>query len=294
MLTVICALAYWLAGMDVFEALAHAMTTLATGGYSTSDASMGHFSQPAVHWVGTMFMIVGGAPFVLYVRLYGGDPGALWQNPQVRAFIGFLMATILILSLWLWWQGQTPWIDALRLVAFNVVSIVTTTGYATTDYTLWGGFAIAAFFFLTFVGGCSGSTSGGIKIFRFQIAALLLRNQLYKLIHPFSIQPAQYNNRPVTGEILQSLIAFSFFFTVTVALLAAALGLTGLDFITSFSGAATAVANVGPGLGDIIGPAGNFATLPDLAKWLLCLGMLLGRLEIMTVLVLLIPAFWRS
>lgn len=293
MLTVLCALAYRLTGMDEFEAVAHAMTTLATGGYSTSDNSMGNFS-PSAHWVGTVFMLLGGLPFVLYVRLIHGDPRALLRNRQVHGFLFFLGLAVLILTVWLWRQEGVALMEALRLVAFNVTSVVTTTGYASTDYTLWGGFALITFFFLTFVGACSGSTSGGIKIFRFQIATVLLRQQLRKLVHPLSVHPARYNEYLITDDILQSLVGFSFFFAVTVALLAAALGLTGLDLLTSITGAATAVANVGPGLGDTIGPAGNFASLPDSAKWLLCLGMLLGRLEIMTVLVLFTPAFWRG
>jgi trk system potassium uptake protein TrkH len=199
-----------------------------------------------------------------------------------------------VLTLDLYWSSTMTFEYALRMVALNVTSVLTTTGYASTDYTTWGQFAIVSFFFLTFVGACSGSTSGGIKIFRFQVAYLLLRNQLYKLIHPYVVMPLRYNDRAVSNEIVYSLVGFSFFFAVSVALLTLALALTGLDLVTSLSGAATAIANVGPGLGDIIGPVGNFATLPNAAKWLLCFGMLIGRLEIMTVLVLFVPTFWRG
>jgi trk system potassium uptake protein TrkH len=293
-LTALCAFAYWQAGMTLFEAIIHAMTTLSTGGYSTSDSSLGHFPQPAIHWIATLFMVLGGLPFVQYARLIRGDYHSLWYDRQVRAFLTFLFIVILVMTLDLYWSSTMTFEYALRMVALNVTSVLTTTGYASTDYTTWGQFAIVSFFFLTFVGACSGSTSGGIKIFRFQVAYLLLRNQLYKLIHPYVVMPLRYNDRAVSNEIVYSLVGFSFFFAVSVALLALALALTGLDLVTSLSGAATAIANVGPGLGDIIGPVGNFATLPNAAKWLLCFGMLIGRLEIMTVLVLFVPTFWRG
>jgi trk system potassium uptake protein TrkH len=293
-LSMICAFAYWLAGMSLFDAITHAMTTLSTGGYSTYDSSLAHFPQPVIHWIAIVFMILGGLPFVQYVRLLKGDHRSLWYDRQVRTFLLFLTIVTLVVALDLYGSSTMRPEYALRVAALNITSVVTTTGYASADYTTWGHFAVVSFFFLTFVGACSGSTSGGIKIFRFQVAYLLLRNQLYKLIHPYVVMPLRYNDRAVTNEIVYSLVGFSFFFAVSVALLTLALALVGLDLVTSLSGAATALANVGPGLGDIIGPAGNFATLPDSAKWLLCFGMLLGRLEIMTVLVLFVPAFWRG
>ena len=184
--------------------------------------------------------------------------------------------------------------DALTHTAFNVVSVVTTTGYASDDYSQWGPFAAMAFFYLTFVGGCSGSTSGGMKIFRFQVAIKMLLSQLRFLIHTHGVFVSRYNGAPLSDEISRGVVAFSFFFFLTIAGLALALAMLGLDLVTALTGATTAVANVGPGLGDIIGPAGNFSTLPDAAKWLLCVGMLMGRLEILTVLVLLTPMFWRK
>jgi trk system potassium uptake protein TrkH len=184
--------------------------------------------------------------------------------------------------------------DALTHSTFNVISVITTTGYASEDYTTWGNFAVTVFFYLTFVGGCSGSTAGAIKIFRFQIGLMMLRNQLRQMRHAQGVFTNFYNGRYVTDDIVRSVIAFSFYFALTVAVLALSLSMYGLDFVTSLSAAATAVGNVGPGLGDIVGPAGNFASLPDAAKWLLSLGMLLGRLEIMTVLILLTPMFWRT
>lgn len=294
LLTAACAIAYYFAGMSKFEALNHAMTTLSTGGYSTSDASMGHFSNPAIHWLSTLFMLLGSLPFLLYVQFLRGDRCSLLCDQQVRGFLLFIASASTLLAVWLWQQGNYDFLDALRLSSFNLVSVVTTTGYALGDYSLWGEFAVVSFFYLTFVGGCSGSTAGGFKIFRFQLALLILRSHLLRLLFPHAVVQHQYNGGAVSDEIMHSLVAFSFFFGLSIGLLALLLSLCGLDSITALSASATAVANVGPGLGEIIGPAGNFTSLPDAAKWLLCFGMLLGRLEVVTVLVLFTPIFWRD
>lgn len=292
-LTGLCLLCYWLSGMSWFEAINHAMTTISTGGYSTSDASMAHFG-PASHWVGTFFMMTGGMPFLLLVNAVRKNQWNLWRDEQFRGYVLFLTFVSIGLAVWLTIHRGTDFLDAIRMSAFNVVSVVTTTGYALTDYSLWGPFAVTAFMLLMFVGGCSGSTAGGIKIFRFQLAAGMLHLQLKQLIHPNAVLVQNYNRRPVNDDIIRSLVAFSLAFFFTVALITLGLGLMNLDVVTAFSAAITAVTNVGPGLGTIIGPAGNFASLPDGAKWLLSLGMLLGRLEILTVVTVLTPAFWRQ
>lgn len=292
-LTGVGTLALWLAGMTPFEAINHAMSLISTGGFSTSDSSLGHWEQPAIHWVAVVIMILGSLPFTLYVATCRGNRRALIRDHQVRGFIGFLLVTSLAVGTWLYFHSDYGWWDAFRIVAVNVTSVVTTTGIAVGDYTLWGSFAVLLFFYLTFVGGCSGSTAGGLKIFRFQVAAALLVSSLKQLIHPRAVIQKKYNGHPIDEEIVRSLLTFSFFFTITIAAIALGLALIGLDWITALSGAATAVCNVGPGLGTIIGPAGNFSSLPDAAKWLLTVGMLLGRLEILTVLVLVMPVFWR-
>lgn len=291
--TLTAMLAYWLGGMAPLDAVVHAMTSVATGGFANSDASFGAYAeQPHLLWLGSLFMLMGALPFVLYIRVLRGARMALWRDQQVHGLLILLTTVCLLLTMWRMWLGTPPF-EALTHVVFNVVSVVTTTGYASDDYTLWGPMATVAFFYLTFVGGCSGSTAGGMKIFRFQVAMLLLVSQLRFLIHSSGIFSSRYNGQTLTDEITRGVVAFSFFFFLTIAGLALGLSLMGLDFITALSGAATAVANVGPGLGDIIGPSGNFTTLPDAAKWLLCIGMLMGRLEILTVLVLLTPMFWR-
>jgi trk system potassium uptake protein len=294
MITVLGVLCFQLAGMTFFDAINHAMTTVSTAGFSTHDNSFAYFEQPAIHWVAVVFMILGSLPFALYVRMMHGDLFSLFRDQQVRAFVFFLVASTVILTIWMVIKNNTPLLDAFRLTAFNIVSVVTTTGYALTDYTVWGYFSVVMFFFLTFVGGCSGSSAGGIKIFRFQVAYIILRNHMRQLLDPSIVYNQKYNGHTINEDIFRSLVGFSFFFAVTVALLALALSLFGYDLVTSLSGAATAVANVGPGLGDIIGPAGNFSSLHEGAKWLLALGMLMGRLEIITVLVLLTPGFWKS
>ncbi|WP_439888912.1 TrkH family potassium uptake protein [Pseudomonas sp. MBLB4123] len=292
-LSLLSALAFWLAGMGLFDAINHAMSAIATGGFSTSDRSLGNWSQPAVHWVAVVVMILGSLPFALYVSTLRGHYRALLRDQQVQGFLSILLFTWLALGTWYCLTSELHWLEAVRHVAVNSTSIMTTSGFAVGDYTLWGGFAGMLFFYLGFIGGCSGSTAGGLKIFRFQVAYVLLKANLQQLVHPRAVIKQQYNMHRLDEDIVRSILTFSFFFTITIAALALALTLCDLDWITALSGAASAVSGVGPGMGPIIGPSGNYAPLPDIAKWLLTLGMLLGRLEILTVLVLLMPSFWR-
>ncbi|MGF1693633.1 TrkH family potassium uptake protein [Photobacterium kagoshimensis] len=293
-LTGLCVVGYMLAGMNTFDAINHAFTTLSTGGYSTSDGSMNHFSN-AAHWVAIIFMFAGGLPFLLFVQMLRKKSAtALFNDAQVRGFTLLVLTTGLLVALWLTFDKDYAFIDAFRVSLFNIISVVTTTGFGLDDFTNWGPFPAIVFAFIMLVGGCSGSTAGGIKIFRFQVAFALLRKQMMQLIHPSGVFIQRYNGRPVTDGIVRSVVAFALTFIITIVVVAAILGMLGLDPVTSVTGAVTAVANVGPGMGNIIGPTGNFATLPDAAKWVLSLGMLMGRLEILTVLVVFFPAFWRD
>jgi len=286
---------YHIAGMGLFDAVVHAMTTVSTGGFSNYDASIGYFGdRPAILWFGSLFMLLGSLPFGLYVSSLRGKSEALWNDSQVRGFIGFVVLIVLLLSTERVLHSDLSFMNALTHATFNVISIITTTGYVSEDYTLWGSYALVAFFYLMFVGGCSGSTAGGIKVFRFQIAFVLLRNQLHLMRHPHAVLTTKYNGREVSDDIVRSIVAFTFYFTFTIAVLAFCLSLTGLNFLTSLSAAVTAVTNVGPGLGNVIGPSGNFSSLSDVAKWLLTAGMLFGRLEIMTVLVIFTRTFWKT
>jgi trk system potassium uptake protein TrkH len=279
--------------MSPFDAINHAMTTVSTGGYSTHDASFGFFEETSMDLIATVFMILGGLPFVIYIRAIKGDPAALWRESQVQAFLAFLVVAIVVVAVGLHVQNDEGFLRALRRAAFNIVSIVTTTGYANEDYMAWGPFAVACFLLFTVIGGCTGSTSGGIKIYRFEVLWLICLQQLQGLISPNSVQPLSYNGRRLPGEVLSSVLAFLFVYGASVILLTVALAAFGLDLVTALSGAATALGNVGPGLGPVIGPAGNFYSLPDGAKLLLAAGMLLGRLELFTILVLFQRSFWK-
>jgi len=293
-LTFFCASAYWFAGMSGFDSVAHAMTTIATGGFSTFDASFGHFDSAAIDMIAIVGMLVGSLPFILYLKMIQGSYGSLMRDSQVQWFLSIVVGIVLSVTIWLWFSGGLAPIQALRYASFNVISIITGTGYATSDYGLWGSFVVPVFFFIMFIGGCAGSTTCGIKIFRFQVLYAAARTQLHHLLQPHGVFIPYYNKRPISDEIIVSVLSFFFVFGLSFALLAMGLGLLGLDFLTAISSAATAISNVGPGLGPIVGPAGNFQPLPDAAKWLLSGGMLLGRLEIFTVIVLLSRSFWRG
>jgi trk system potassium uptake protein len=292
-LTVLCAALYYMAGMAPFEAAAHAMSSIATGGFSTRDASIGAFASVPVESITIAFMILGSLPFVLYIQATNGQLRPLFTDAQVRWFFGIAITFVLAIALWLVMVQSVPLLDALRHSAFNVVSVITTTGYASSDYALWGTFPVAALFFLMCVGGCTGSTSGGIKIFRLTVLHAIARNQIARLIRPHGVFVPTFNGRPVSEAAAVAVMAFVFMFGLSFAVFSLALSLLGLDYLTAMSGALTSLANVGPGLGEIIGPAGNFSTLPESAKWLLSAAMLLGRLELFTVLVLFAPSFWR-
>jgi trk system potassium uptake protein len=292
-LTLLCAISLKLAGMSWFDACNHAMTTIATGGFSTKDASIGFYGSPAIEWIEVLFMTSGALPLTFYIRAALQGPRSMLEDGQVWMFLAVLGAAILTMSWWVWLHLDEPVSEALRLAAFNVTSILTDTGYASADFSLWGTFAVGAFFLFYFVGGCAGSTSGAIKIFRWRILFSSVRRQFHSMRRPHEVLAASYSGRRLTQELIASVVNFFFLYILTFAALSLALMLFGLDFLTSVSGVAQAMANAGPGLGDIIGPAGNFASLPDSAKWILSFAMLLGRLELFTILVLLTPAFWR-
>lgn len=294
-LMLMCAICYWMAGMNGFDAFNHAMTTIATGGFSTHDTSFAYYDgMPTVQWVGIVFMMCGGMPLILFYQILKGRPLALWNSIQVRWFVTIIMAVSLILAVWLIVVHDADPMRALRESMFNVVSIITTTGFASADYAHWGSFAVCVFFMITVVGGCTGSTSGGIKIFRFHILYQTANAQVARLIHPHGVFVPRYQGKPIPDGVATSVTTFIILFGFSFTVLAVLLSLYGLDFLTCMSAAAQALANVGPGLGDIIGPTGTYTALPDGAKWLLSFAMIIGRLELFTVLVLLSPHFWRD
>ena len=293
LLTIICAICYTLSGFRPFDAMAHAMTTIATGGFSTFDNSFADHSSPWPGITAIIFMILGGLPFVLYIKAINGNVLALFRDAQVRLFIKILALSIFVMTLYLILNMTIPLGEAIHLAGFNVVSIITGTGYTNGDYGAWGGFAVSMVFFLMVIGGCAGSTTCGIKIFRFQVLYEVAKSQFKQLLHPNGVFIPHYNGRAIPKGVPQSVASFVFLYAFTFALLAIALSFIGLDFLTAMSGAATSISNVGPGLGSTIGPTGTFAPLPDAAKWILCIGMMLGRLELFTLLIILSPAFWK-
>jgi trk system potassium uptake protein TrkH len=294
LLTIIWSGAYWYAGMTGFEAICHAMTTIATGGFSTSDQSFGYFNNPTIDMIATLGMLMGALPFLLYLKAMQGNIKILTRDTQVQWFLVAVTLSVCIASAWLWLDEGRSFDSSVRYAAFNIVSIITGTGYASEDYTLWGAFATPLFFFIMFIGGCAGSTTCGIKVFRFQVLYAAAQTQMRHLLQPHGIFIPQYNNRPITDEVMTSVLSFFFVFGICYALLALSLGMLGLDFLSAISSAATSISNVGPALGPIVGPGGNFQPLPDAAKWLLTGGMLLGRLELFTVLILFTRSFWRG
>jgi trk system potassium uptake protein TrkH len=292
-ITLACFLAYAAVGLQPFDALVHALTTVSTGGFSNYDASFGTFSGTP-EYVASFFMILAALPFVRYVQMINGNRVALFKDSQVRAFLVIILVLTVFTADLLTRVFPHHHEQAFREALFNITSIISGTGYASVDYMTWGPVLISMFFFIGLIGGCAGSTACSVKIFRYQILFASIRAQLLRIRSPHGVFIPRFDGRPVTEDVLNSVLAFFVFFIVLIGLFTVALSLTGLDLITALSGAATALANVGPGLGDQIGPAGNFGGLNDTAKWLLIAGMLLGRLELMVVLVLFTVRFWRA
>ncbi len=294
-LTIICAFLYWFFGMSFFDSVAHSMTTLATGGFSTHNDSIGFFSNPNIEIIASVFIILGSIPFISYLKFIKGNKKIFLEDVQIKGLINILIISIIIMFAYLFFiSNELTIFDKLRISAFNVISILSGTGYVTDDFGLWGKFSLIFFLFLMFIGGCAGSTACGIKIFRLQMLMIFLKNQIKKLISPNSVIVVKYNNQKITDDFIKSVITFIFSFLFIFLIIALLLSLSGLNFLTSISGAASAISNVGPGLGDIIGPNGNYKNIPDFSKWVLSFGMLLGRLELFAILVLFFPSFWRN
>ena len=295
LLTFFCGIAYWSVGMNIFDSIAHSMTTIATGGFSTYSNSIGHFQNPKIEIVSVIFIIMGSIPFIAYLKFVKGDKKIFLKDNQIKGLFYILVISVLLMFLYLIISNKEySFFENLRISTFNVVSILSGTGYVTSDFSMWGKFPLIFFLFLMFVGGCAGSTTCGIKIFRFQILKLFVLNQIKKLIYPNGIFPMKYNNKKISDPFIYSIITFIFLYFLIFFILAALISLDGLDFVTAISGSASAISNVGPGLGDVIGPNGNYSDLPSFSKLILSLGMLLGRLELFAVLVLFFPSFWKS
>lgn len=294
LISALCGVAYWLAGMTPFEAICMMMTTVSTAGFATSDLSIGAFDSFWVELIAIVFMIMGSITLLLFTRFVQGDTKSIWKDSQVRVYLSIMGVAIVMLSLWLWSTDQYDIWYSIRHSAFSVVSIASTTGFTTADFNTWGSFALIFLFLLMFVGGCTGSTAGGIKIFRYQILFKAAKAQILQLRRPHGVFVPLYNNQKLRETDFMSVLAFFALYIFCYAALALSLSFSGLDVISSLSGSATILGNVGPGLGDQIGPSGHYGNLSELTKWLMMFGMLVGRLELLTILILFTPSFWRT
>ena len=291
-LTFLCSFFYNICGMKFFDSLTHSMTTIATGGFSNYNESIGYFNSIKIEIISMIFIILGSIPFIAYIKFLSGKKNIFYTDTQIKSFIKIIFYSILILFIYLTIFNKSFSDVSLRSISFNVISILTGTGYVTQNFDDWGSFPLIYFLILMFIGGCAGSTACGIKIFRVQILYLFLKNQLKKIIYPRGIFIIKYDNNNVNEKFMASIIAFIYLYIIIFFIITAMLTLSGLDFTTSISGAATSISNVGPGLGELIGPNGNFSQLPDFSKWVLSFGMILGRLELFAILVLFLPSFW--
>ena len=292
-LTVVWALMLWVAGMPLFDSIAHAMTTLATGGYSTRSDSLAAFNSSSIEIIVIFGMIVGSLPFVHYLAITKKGLKNLFKDDQVKLFLTLVVFVVLIVSIYLN-LNNVPFLEALRLASFNVISIITGTGFGTSDFNNWGGFPTTILLILMFIGGCAGSTTCGLRMARIQVLVANAKAQISKLIRPHAVVVSYYNQKPIPENVAESVMGFFFLYIISFAVIACLLGGLGLDLITANSGAASAIGNVGPGLGDIIGPSGTYQSIPELGKLFLCAGMILGRLEIFAILVMFSPLFWKN
>ena len=291
-LTFLCGLSYKILGMSIFDSLTHSMTTIATGGFSNYNESIGFFNSFSIEISAMIFIILGSLPFIAYIKFLGGNKRIFFSDLQIITFIKIIIISVIILTIYLTINNSVEL--NFRSILFNIISILTGTGYVNAQFDSWGGFPLILFLGLMFIGGCAGSTTCGVKIFRIQILYSFVTNQLKKIIYPKGVFVLKYNQSPVDDKFIASIISFIYMYFVIFFIITALLSLTGLDFITSISGAATSISNVGPGLGSIIGPNGNFSSLPEVSKWILSIGMILGRLELFAILVLFLPSFWRN
>ena len=292
-LSVIWGFMLWGAGMPIFDSIAHAMTTLATGGYSTKSESLAAFNSSTIEIIIIFGMLVGSLPFVHYLTLTKNGIRNLIKDDQVKLFLTLVLFVVLIMSLYLSFNNL-PYVDAFRLASFNVISIITGTGFGTSDFNNWGGFPTTILLILMFVGGCAGSTTCGLRMARIQVLIANAKAQVSKLIRPHTVVVSYYNQKPIPENVAESVMGFFFLYIISFAVIASLLGGLGLDLVTAISGAASAIGNVGPGLGDIIGPSGSYQSIPELGKLILCVGMILGRLEIFAILVMFSPLFWKN
>ena len=293
-LTILCFFFYYIFGMTAFDSLIHSMSTISTGGFSNHSLSFGYFESYSLENVSIIFMILGSLPFVIFIQFIHGQKMSIFKDDQIKLFLFLLLIIIFVTTVWLANYLKIDFLQSIRLATFNITSILTGTGYTSSNYNNWGGFGLLIILMIMFIGGCAGSTTGGIKIFRFQILFRGVRLQIKKLTKPHAVFLMKFNNKTVTENTYLSIISFFFIYILLFIFTAVSLSLFGLDFLTALSASASAISNVGPGIGERIGPNGNYASINDLAKCILAITMLVGRLEIFTILVLFSKNFWKK
>lgn len=290
-LTLACALAYWLAGMNAFDAISHSFSTIAIGGFSTHDQSIGYFDSPMINLVATFFMLIAGVNFALHFFAWRYKSLLhYWRDPEVKAYLFILFGVSLIAVFVLYFSGTYDLAESMSYGIFEVVSVATTTGYASDGFSAWPTFLPLLLFMLSFAGGCAGSTAGGMKVIRILLIFKQGLRELRRLVHPNAIFVIKLGGKPVSNRVGEAVWGFFATYVFLFVLMFLALMATGLDLTTAFSTVASSMNNLGPALGEA---AENYESLPDTAKWILCFAMLLGRLEIFTLLVLFTPTFWK-
>lgn len=292
-LTLFAVIAYMGFGMSGFDALNHGMTTIATGGFSTTDQSFSAFQGP-LEYVAVLFMVLAGLPFIRYIQLLGGDPWALWRDVQVRAFLRWIGYAVAVVILYRMATGEGALLDVLRGTLFNVITLFTGTGYGSEDVAGWGDFPLMVVMLVGFIGACTASTGCSIKVFRFLVLFEAIKLRMRQLGSPHQVIALRLGGKRLEEDVVSSVIVMFTAFALAFVLLSAALALTGLDTRTALTAAWTAICNVGPAYGPEVGPTGAVDQFSTAAKWLMILGMYLGRLELLAVLVLLMPRFWRG
>ena len=293
-LTIICFISYYYFGMSVFDSITHSFSTISTGGFSTHDNSFAYFQDNRILLISMLFMLIGSFPFIILAQISLKKPLILFQDQQVRLFIMIIISLIASLYLLVGDQISSSISQKIITISFNSISIITGTGFVSDNFEQWGNYSSILFLFIMFIGGCAGSTTGGLKIFRFQILFLSVKNHIKKLVKPHGVFASKFNGNTIPESTFDSVTSFFFVYVLGFIVIAFLLSFSGLDLVTCLSAAATSISNVGPGLGEIIGPEGNFSQLTSYSKVILALGMLFGRLEILTLLILLSPFYWKN
>ena len=294
LLTVVLAALYFSYGMDFFDSIAHSFTTISTGGFSTHDQSFAYFQSNSILLVAIIFMIIGSLPFLVLAQISMTNLFAAIKDHQIRVFLLILFVSIFIIYFFAKMYVDGNFFQKIISISFNTISIISGTGFVSENFENWGNYASVLFLLLMFIGGCAGSTTGGLKVFRFQILFKYLRLHFKKMLQPHAVFVAYFNNKNIPEPTYESVMSFFFLYIFTFATSALLLSFSGLDFLTCISAAASAISNVGPGLGEIIGPEGNYSSLSDYSKIVLIVTMFLGRLEMLTILILFFPSFWKN